>query len=215
MIGLLPLIMALAACGSPASGAPTSPSAIASPASSAAAAPSSRGQDRASGAPGASGRARFAPPIIGTVASATATQLSLTNGQSLAIDSSTRYVRVKPIQLSSLVSGDLVAITAKQQAGGSLQASLVSVFPASLSRVRTGQFPLGSDNLMTNATVQQVAGDHFTARFPGGTVTVTMAPGGQITQRTDASLSDITAGAAVSVIAANGTARQVTLTSPS
>ncbi len=128
------------------------------------------------------------------------------------MNADTRYTRAQTIQISDLVPGDLVAVTAKSQPDGSLQASLVNVFPKSTSgSVRTGQFELPSGSLMTNATIQQVSGDHFTAQFPGGTVTVTLAAGGQVMRRTDATVGDIKAGTAVSIIGASGVARQVTI----
>jgi hypothetical protein len=61
-----------------------------------------------------------------------------------------------PATIGDLKAGDALAITAIRQGDGSLVASIINVFPASLyQRVRKGQFPMQNGAIMTNAVVRQ------------------------------------------------------------
>src|SRR5207302_1346131 len=76
---------------------------------------------------------------------------------------------------SDLMSGMNAGITAKEQPDGTLLASQVRTFPPSSGLTNAGQRPMDGGNIMTNATVDTVSANGFTASFPGGDVRVTLA----------------------------------------
>ncbi len=60
--------------------------------------------------------------------------------------------------LESIKPGDLLAVTAKREVNGALTAILINIFPPEYKgRVREGQYPMDSGNVMTNATVMEYA----------------------------------------------------------
>jgi hypothetical protein len=113
---------------------------------------------------------------------------------------------------ADLKPGLFVAITATRQPDNTLLATIVSVFPASLSAtVQGGQRPLPEGNLMTNATIDQVSGNSFTVSFPGGGAKITLAPNAQLIRRVDATPADIAPGTTVSAAVSDGAAQSVTI----
>src|SRR2546423_2225241 len=98
-----------------------------------------------------SASAGAAARVQGKVQSATASKLTLADGEVLDLSASTRITRTDPATPGDLRPGLFVAITAKQQPDQTLLASMVSIFSESLSRVvPPGQRPPTGGNLMTN-----------------------------------------------------------------
>ena len=182
-------ILLATACGGPQASAP----------SSAAPAPAS---------PTASGATR----VEGTVKSNDSGHVTLADGTSFDVIRATRVVRSQAGTPADLKPGLFVAITAKEQPDKTLLASIVSVFPDSLSKVVTaGQRPLTGGNLMTNAAIDQVSGSSFTVTFPGGAAKIDLALGVQIIRQSDVQASDITVGSKISASILNSAAQSVTI----
>jgi hypothetical protein len=140
------------------------------------------------------------------------TTVTLADGTSFELTPTTRVVRQQPMTAADLTPGLFVAITATRQPDNTLVATIVSVFPPSLSTtVPGGQRPLPEGNLMTNATIDQVSGTAFTVTFPGGGARVTLAPNAQLIRQVDATPADITPGATISAGVANGAAQSVAI----
>ena len=162
--------------------------------------------------PPRAGPAAAAARIEGTVTGVAADKITLGDGSTFALTPTTRVLRQLTITPAELRPGMYVAVTAKSQPDGTLLASIVSVFSESVSRaVAAGQRPLPEGNLMTNATIDQVAGRNFTVTFPGGGARIAIAPEAQLIQQLDATASDVRAGAKISASVANGLALSVLL----
>jgi hypothetical protein len=156
------------------------------------------------------GTANPAARVNGRVQTVASAAVTLADGTSFDVTPTTRIIRQQPMQPADLKPGLFVAITAMRQPDNTLLASIVSVFPASLSsNVPGGQRPLPQGNLMTNATIDQVSGNSFTVSFPGGGARVTLAPNAQVIRQVDATPADITAGVMVSASVSDGKALSV------
>ncbi|HZU77739.1 MAG TPA: DUF5666 domain-containing protein [Dehalococcoidia bacterium] len=145
-----------------------------------------------------------------TIASVSGSTITLQGGRSITVTPQTTITVRKAGSASSLQPGSVVAITAKQQPDNTLLASLVVIFPAApggASFLR--QFPLDTGDLMTNATVQTVQGNSFTATFPGGSANVTLAPSAQVQVLSPGTLADLTPGTMISAAVANGVAQTI------
>lgn len=161
-----------------------------------------------SASPAASGVTR----VEGIVKSNDSGRVTLADGTGFDLTRTTRVVRSQAGTPADLKPGLFVAITAKEQPDQTLLASIVSVFPESLSKVvPPGQRPLSGGNLMTNAAIDQVSGNSFTVTFPGGAATINLAPGAQIIRQSDVQALDITVGSKISASILNGAAQSVTI----
>ncbi len=79
------------------------------------------------------------------------------------VSTATRVTRRQKTTLETIKPGDYLAVTAKRGADGALTAVSINIFPPEYKgRVRDGQFPMDSGNVMTNATVME-----FAARVEG------------------------------------------------
>jgi hypothetical protein len=191
----------------PASNTPAPAGANAAPAAAAA----------GSTTPAAGGAAPAAPAnpatrVTGQVQTVASSAVTLADGTSFTVTPTTRITRQQPMTPADLKPGLFVAITATRQPDNSLLASIVSVFPPSVSaNVAAGQRPLPEGNLMTNATIDQVSGNTFTVTFPGGGAKITLAPDARLIRQVDATPADITPGAMLSVSVVNGAAQSVTI----
>ena len=165
-----------------------------------------------------SASAGAAARVQGKVQSATASKLTLADGEVLDLSASTRITRTDPATPGDLRPGLFVAITAKQQPDQTLLASMVSIFSESLSRVvPPGQRPLTEGNLMTNAaiaSIDQVSATSFTVTFAGTTAKVILAPAAVLLKQTDVRPEDIAAGTTISASVANGVVQSIQIQSP-
>ena len=151
--------------------------------------------------------------VQGKVQSATASKLTLADGETLELSAATRITRTDPATPADLKPGLFVAITAKQQPDQTLLASMVSIFSESLSRVvAPGQRPLAEGNLMTNAaiaSIDQVTATSFTVTFAGATAKVVLAPAAVILKQTDVKAESIAVGTTISASIVNGVAQSI------
>lgn len=74
------------------------------------------------------------------------------------VSAATRVVLRQKTTLEAIKPGDYLAVTSKRGADGRLTAVSINIFPPEYKgRVREGQFPMESGNIMTNATVMEFA----------------------------------------------------------
>jgi hypothetical protein len=158
------------------------------------------------GAPGGSAQPRT-NGVVQTVADG---KVTLQDGNSFMLAPNARFARLVPIKASDLQRGQFVAITAKRQPDNTLLASVVSVFPPSLSSaIPGGERPLPEGNLMTNATIETISGNQFTVVFTGGGGKVTLAPDATLIKQEDASVADLKPGTRINAGVNNGVAASV------
>src|SRR5581483_2778405 len=158
------------------------------------------------GAPGGSS----APRTNGVVQSLADGKLTLQDGTSFTLAPNVRISHLTPIKASDLQKGQFVAITAKRQPDNTLLASVVSIFPPSLSGVVPGgQRPLPEGNLMTNATIDTISGNQFTVVFEGGGGRVTLAPDVVLLKQLEATQADLKPGTTVNAGVNNGVAASI------
>ena len=222
-------IVLLSACGSPSGSKYAAPAAVSSraPATLAAtvvttptvavatpAAPTATPAALTTGTPAA----RFQPPtpatnpverLGGTVQTVNGNTVTLDGGKSFTLSPQTAITTRAQGTAASLQTGKVVAITAKPQSDGTLLASLVVVFATNGPPL--GQRPLDAGNLMTNATIDKVQGNSFSATFPGGGVQVTLAPDTQVQVLGSGTPADIKPGAMIQAGVLNGVAQSVSV----
>ncbi|MGH2363718.1 MAG: DUF5666 domain-containing protein [Chloroflexota bacterium] len=150
--------------------------------------------------------------MTGTVQTDAAGKVTLADGTSLDVTPTTRVTEQQTITAADLKPGMFVAITAKRQQDNTLLASIVSVFPDSLTKVVPGgQRPMPEGNLMTNASIAEISGNSFTVTFPGGGARITIAPGARILKQIDATPADVKPGEKVSISVVNGAAQSISI----
>jgi hypothetical protein len=151
--------------------------------------------------------------VSGTVQSVSGNTVALSQGGSLTLSPQTAITVRKTGASSDLQSGKTVAITAKQQADGTLLASMIMVFPTAPGGSSFfGQRPLDGGNLMTNATVDKVQSNGFTATFPpDGNAQVTLSPDVQISVLAAGTAADVMPGGIIVASVLNGVAQTVSV----
>jgi len=150
--------------------------------------------------------------ISGTVKAVDSDMVTLDNGSTFKLAANARVIKQSNGTDADLKTGQFVAITADRQNDNTLLATIVSIFPASLTNVPAGQRPLPGGNLMTNATISTISGKSFTVTFPGGGANVTLGPNAQVIKQVDAAASDVKVGATVGANVTDGVAQSVTIT---
>ena len=156
------------------------------------------------------------PGIVGTVQSVEDGVVTLTDGSTFGVTGETRITIVRPATATDLSSGQYVAITAQRGVGGLLLASVISTFPEGSRGVGEGQFPLDSENLMTNATIDdavldEIEGVELTVTYLGETSRVLITPDTRVQLRLQGTLEDVVRGATVSARVVDGFATNVTI----
>ena len=96
---------------------------------------------------------------IGTVNGDGFTLASAGAGATLVrVSPATRVLGRHPSGLDAIKPGDYLAVTSERKADGALVAVSINIFPPELrGRVREGQFPMDTGNMMTNAEVMEYA----------------------------------------------------------
>lgn len=122
----------------------------------------------------------------------------------VAVNAETRIIRRQPSKLTDIKPREFVAVTAKREADGSLTAVAINIFPPEFKgRVREGQFPMETGNVMTNATVFQnvrrIEGRTLYLQFPEGTAVIQVPPAAEIVRLTQMRISDVRSGMKVIV----------------
>ena len=147
-----------------------------------------------------------------TVTSAAGTRLQVkTSGDTFVLD------RV-PARLEDISVGDFIGVAARKEADGALTAVSINIFaPALRGRIREGQFPMETGDIMTNAVVTQyvsrVAGRTVSLAFTEGTATITVPPRADIHRLVMIALGDLRVGMRVIVRGSKNTDGSVTASS--
>ncbi|HLW47303.1 MAG TPA: DUF5666 domain-containing protein [bacterium] len=97
--------------------------------------------------------------LEGTVASATATSATITTEQgqtTVILTPKTRVIRHLPAGVRDIRVGSFLGVAATKQPNGTLLAVSVNILDAVKRIARSGQFPMASGNIMTNAGVTAV-----------------------------------------------------------
>jgi hypothetical protein len=122
----------------------------------------------------------------------------------VALNAETRIIRRQTAKLSDIKPRDFIGVAAKREPDGSLTAVAINIFPPEYKgRVREGQFPMETGNLMTNATVFQnvrrIEGRTLYLQFPEGTAVIQVPPTAEINRLTQVRVSDLRPGMKVIV----------------
>jgi hypothetical protein len=122
----------------------------------------------------------------------------------VAINAETRVIRRQTAKLSDIKPREFIGVAAKRESDGSLTAVAINIFPPEYKgRVREGQFPMETGNLMTNATVFQnvrrIEGRTLYLQFPEGTAVIQVPPTAEINRLTQVRVSDLRPGMKVIV----------------
>lgn len=126
----------------------------------------------AAGAALAFGQAAVTTTVNGTITSMNGGSLTVTAPNSVqktvAVGPKTLILARVAAGLSSIAPGDALGVAAKRGSDGSLTATSINIFAPQLwKRVRRGQFPMKSGEIMTNAEVAS-----YTASSGGRTLTM-------------------------------------------
>ena len=121
-------------------------------------------------------------------------------------------------KLEDIKVGDFIAVTARKESNGSLTALSINIFaPALRGRVREGQWPMDTGNIMTNAVVTEyvsrVSGRTISLAITGGTPTIAVAPSAEVHRLVLITLQDLRAGMHVTVRGSTNADGSVTATS--
>jgi hypothetical protein len=127
----------------------------------------------------------------------------------VAVTAETRIIRRQPARFDQIRPRDFVGVSARKESDGSLTAVAINIFPPEFKgRVREGQFPMESGNLMTNAVVFQnvrrIEGRTLYLQFPEGTAVINVPRDAEISRLTQVRLGDLRVGMRVTVRTAPG-----------
>ena len=122
----------------------------------------------------------------------------------VAVNGETRIIRRQPSKLTDIKPREFIGVAAKREADGSMTAVAINIFPPEYKgRIREGQFPMETGNLMTNATVFQnvrrIEGRTLYLQFPEGTAVIHVPPTAEINRLTQVRVSDLRPGMKVIV----------------
>lgn len=146
--------------------------------------------------------------LSGTVQSVDGGKVTLREGGSFNLSGQTAVTKLAPARLADLQAGRTVHVTADRQPDNTLLASVVVVDEPGRT-TRLGQSPMSSGALMTNATINTIAGNTMTVVFPGGGAHVTLAPDAKIMTFANGTAADISQGATVFATISGGVAQSV------
>jgi Cu/Ag efflux protein CusF len=127
---------------------------------------------------------------------------------SVGLGKDTLILGRKSDTLDSIKSGDALGVAAVREKDGSLTATVINIFAPELwRRVRKGQFPMASGQVMTNAQVERtsagVQGRTIFLKYDMLTAAVTVPSGAEIHRSVALSLADLKPG---EVVTARGVA---------
>jgi hypothetical protein len=137
--------------------------------------------------------------------------VTLTDGTSFTLAEQGTVRQIWPLTAADLAAGDFVAISASRRADGSLQASLIGIFPEGvrpagsqreLAELRFCEPGCVQGDLMTNAEIEDarvdaIAGGELTVSFLDQTSQVHITPDTRIERQTAGSMDDLAPGAEV------------------
>jgi hypothetical protein len=143
--------------------------------------------------------------VVSAADAATVTMTARTGTTTrVAINAETRIIRRQPTKLTDIKPREFIGVAARREPDGSLTAVAINIFPPEFKgRMREGQFPMETGNLMTNATVFQnvrrIDGRTLYLQFPEGTAVIQVPPSAEITRLTQLRVSDLRPGMKVIV----------------
>jgi len=148
------------------------------------------------------------PPIDGVISSIRGSMIAVTTASgdnlNVAIGENTLILGRRPATLDSIRPGEAMGVAATRGNDGSLTATAINVFSPELwQRVRKGQFPMPSGQVMTNAELDRVA-DHVQGRtlylkFEMLTAAIDVPASADIRRTVTLKLPDLAAGMKVSI----------------
>ena len=117
----------------------------------------------------------------------------------VTVSAATRVVRRQKTTLAAIKPGDYLAVTSKRGADGTLTAVSINIFPPEYrGRIREGQFPMDSGNVMTNATVmefaERVEGRTLFLKYRDGSTAIAVPPTTEIHRLLTGRLGDLRTG---------------------
>lgn len=104
---------------------------------------------------------------------------------SVKVTTETRVVRRQKTTLEAIRPGDYLAVTSSRGADGTLTAVSINIFPPEYKgKIREGQFPMNTGNVMTNATVTEfadrVSGRTLFLKYKDGATAIAVPPATEI-----------------------------------
>ena len=128
---------------------------------------------------------------------------------SVQIQPDTLILGRESARLESIKPGEALGVAAIREKDGSLSATAINVFPKELwQRVRKGQFPMASGQVMTNAQVerivQRVEGRTLYLKYEMLDAAIMVPSSAQIRRSVTRQLSDLKVGTKVSIRLAAG-----------
>jgi hypothetical protein len=121
-----------------------------------------------------------------------------------AITADTRIIRRQAARFEQIRPRDFVGVAARRASDGTLVAVAINIFPPEFKgRVREGQFPMETGNLMTNAVVFQnvrrIEGRTLYLTFPEGTAVINVGADAEIFRLTVMRPTDLRVGMRVAL----------------
>ncbi len=146
--------------------------------------------------------------VSGSIASISGGTLFVTpaggGATSVAIGKDTLILGRKSADLDTIKNGEAMGVAATREADGSLTATAINVFTPELwQRVRKGQFPMASGQVMTNAQVDRmsagVKGRTIFLKYDMLTAAIVVPASAEIRRSVALGLADLKPGMAVTV----------------
>ncbi len=162
--------------------------------------------------------------IEGTIASVEPGVVTLTprtgNPVHVLVTAETQIIQRKPVALESIRPNDVVGVTARREADGSLTAISINIFPPEFKdRIRQAQFVMETGNIMTNAAVFQnvrrIEGRTLYLKLGDGSVVIAVPKDAAVLRLTLGKITDLKPGMQVVVrgaAAADGGLTAATIT---
>lgn len=127
----------------------------------------------------------------------------------IALTADTVIIQRRAVTLAEIKPNELVGVTARREADGSLVAISINIFPPEFkARVREAQFMMESGNVMTNATVFQnvrrIEGRTLYLKLGEGTVVIAVPRDAEVIRLTVIRPGDLKSGMRVVVRGTTG-----------
>lgn len=117
----------------------------------------------------------------------------------IIVTADTRIIRRQTARFDQIKPREFVGVAAKRETDGSLTAVTINIFPPEFKgRIREGQSPMETGNLMTNAlvfqNVRRIDGRTLYLQFPEGTAVINVPREAEIFRLTLMKLGDLKTG---------------------
>jgi hypothetical protein len=141
--------------------------------------------------------------LEGTITKVSGKTLALTAAdgslKTVSLQADTLILARQPVTLEAIKPKDALGVAARRQSDGSLTASGINIFSPELwDRVRKGQFPMQTGEVMTNALVSKYAvgvqGRVLYLEYAGGTAAIDVPEGTRINSLITKRASDLKPG---------------------